>query len=88
MQYILDRVYNIFPTVESVGKNLEAQLKALQRKNEVLRAQLRHVEVTKDLELQQLKQRDVLNTEGIKGLTDKYMEMMQEIEKLKKERAN
>jgi hypothetical protein len=66
-----------YPTLEATGRSYEARLK--QKDQEI--AGLKQ-------EIAALRQRDVLNTEGIKGLTDKYMEMMQEIEKLKKERIN
>jgi integrase len=45
-----------YPTIESLGRSLDSKLKEVQRENELLKAQLRHMEVTKESELQQLKQ--------------------------------
>jgi integrase len=73
-----------YPTVESEARNVQAQVKALQKENELLRAQLRHVDVTKDLELQQLKQRDSMTTDAIGTLTDTVMRMKEELDQLKK----
>ena len=74
-------------TVESVARNSEEQIKELRKENELLRAKIRHVDVTKDLELQQLKQRDSMTTDAIGMLTDTVMRMKEELEQMKKNKT-
>jgi integrase len=73
-----------YPTVEATGKSFEAQLKQKDKEIEELKQQIRQVNETKDLEMQELKQRDSMTTDTIGSLTDMVMEMRQEIENLKK----
>jgi integrase len=75
-----------YPTVQSLGRDVDARLKEVLKENELLKAKVRHVEVTKESELQQLKQRDVLNTEAISDLTDMIMDLKSEVDKLKKQK--
>jgi integrase len=63
--------YLSYGTVEAVGTSYVAKLEEKEREIEELRAQLRHVEVTKDAELQQLQQSGTANVERISKLEAK-----------------
>jgi integrase len=66
-----------YPTLEATGKRLESQL---EEKDQMI-AHLRQ-------QVQSLQQRDSMNTDAIGGLTDKFTQLMQEVEQLKKQKNN
>jgi integrase len=62
-----------YPTVEATGVSYEAKLREKDKEIEHLRQQV-----------QSLQQRDSMNTDAIGSLTDKFMQLVQEVEQLKK----
>jgi integrase len=71
MRYLTFLDYNALKTTQ---KNIESKLEVKDKQIDL-----------QNQEIQQLKQRDELNTEGIAGLTDKMMHLMEEVEQLKKQ---
>jgi integrase len=65
-----------YDTVENVARNTEDQLKALRKENELLRAQMRHVEVSKQSELTE-------TTNAIADLTNTVKQLQKEVIDLK-----
>jgi integrase len=65
-----------YPTVEATGRSFEAQLKQKDKEIEALKQQIRQVSEMKELELQQLKQREVVNMDAIRLLSDQVQQVM------------
>jgi integrase len=62
-----------YPTLEATGRSYEAKLKEKDIEIEALKQQV-----------SSLKQRDSMNTDAIGSLTDKFMQLVSEVEELKK----
>jgi integrase len=66
-----------YDTVQNVTQNAEEEVKTLRRENELLRAQVRHIEATSNSDKATL-------TDSMGSLSDMVMQLKQEVEQLKK----
>jgi integrase len=71
-----------YPMMESIGKNYEAKLKEKDIDIYALRQQIRQVNETKDLELQQLRQKETVNMDAISLLSDQMQHLMKRLKEL------
>jgi hypothetical protein len=68
-----------YDTVENVAKNTEEELKELRKQNDVLKAQMRHIEATKIEESKQ-------NADVLGDLTETVKQLQKEMAEMKKAR--